>query len=180
MTRSFKVKDTLYHGTIIKIGSVDLNEGQGYKDFGKGFYLAYDKKQASKMIQKRYNQAKQRKQHFDGKFLYAFDTDLEILSQCKVKIFASANIDWLDFVLKCRDSSGTPHDYDVVIGPTADDDTNLCLNMYKEGVYGEVDSLKAKETLLRNLETENLGIQVFIGTEKGLNILKNKREVATK
>lgn len=49
--------------------------------------------------------------------------------------------------------------------------------MYSEGVYGSVGSEEAKQTLLRNLEVENLGTQVFIGTKKGLSILCNKRRV---
>ena len=175
--RDFKIKSTIYHGTITQIEEINLQEGKGYKDFGKGFYLAYDKKQSTKMMLKRYNQAKERKQQAEGKFLYAFDTVQEVLAQCKTKIFIEADIEWLDFVLNCRKSGETPHDYDIVIGPTADDDTNLCLNMYWEGVYGTVGSIEAKRTLLEQLEVENLGIQVFIGTEKGLALLKNKREV---
>ena len=92
-------------------------------------------------------------------------------------MFNSADLEWLDFILMCRKSPNTPHEFDVVIGPTADDDTSLCLNMYNEGVYGPVGSEGAKQTLLRNLEVENLGTQVFIGTSKGLSILYNKREV---
>ncbi|MBR5177342.1 MAG: DUF3990 domain-containing protein [Lachnospiraceae bacterium] len=174
--KEFKIKSTIYHGTITRIENINLQEGKGYKDFGKGFYLAYDKKQSAKMMVKRYNQAKQRKQQVDGKYLYAFDTVQEVLEQCKTKIFNEADIEWLDFVLDCRKSAGTPHEYDIVIGPTADDDTNLCLNMYWEGVYGPVGSIEAKRTLLEQLEVENLGMQVFIGTEKGLALLNNKRE----
>lgn len=47
----------------------------------------------------------------------------------------------------------------------------------QRGGYGPVDSEMAKQTLLRNLEVENLGTQVFIGTNKGLSILCNKRKV---
>lgn len=83
-------------------------------------------------------------------------------------------MEWLDFVLLCRHSKTTPHNYDIVIGPTADDDTMYCLNMYREGVYGPVDSIQAKRTLLNNLEVENYGIQMFVGTEEGKQILKHR------
>jgi len=33
-----------------------------------------------------------------------------------------------------------PHDYDMVIGPTADDDTAFCLKAYWDGLYGKVGS----------------------------------------
>lgn len=59
-----------------------------------------------------------------------------------------------------------PHNYDVVIGPTADDDTMVCLNSYWRGFYGEVGSEEAKEKLLSYLEPENLGIQYFVGKQE--------------
>lgn len=66
----------------------------------------------------------------------------------------------------CREKGGLPHSYDVVIGPTADDDTMVCLNSYWRGFYGEVGSDDAKEKLLSYLEPENLGIQFFVGKQE--------------
>lgn len=176
----FKIKSTIYHGTIYNINNINLTAGRGYKDFGKGFYLAYNKNQSIGIVNKAYTIALKRKQSNIRKNLYAFDTSQENLEKCRVKVFNSANVEWLDFILKCRKSPNTPHEFDVVIGPTADDDTSLCLNMYNEGVYGTVGSDGAKQTLLRNLEVENLGTQVFIGTQKGLSILCNQRRVDIK
>lgn len=65
----------------------------------------------------------------------------------------------------CRKQSGIPHEYDLVVGATADDDTTLCLRYYEDGVYGPVGSFQAKRTLLNNLEVENLGIQYYIGKQ---------------
>ena len=66
----------------------------------------------------------------------------------------------------CREQGGLPHDYDLVVGPTADDDTALCLKAYWDGLYGKVGTLEAKRVLLNNLETENLGIQYFVGKQE--------------
>lgn len=65
----------------------------------------------------------------------------------------------------CREDGGLPHDYDLVIGPTADDDTMFCLRAYWDGLYGDVGSPEAKK-LLSNLEPDNLGIQYFIGKQE--------------
>ena len=54
----------------------------------------------------------------------------------------------------------------MVVGPTADDDTALCLKAYWDGLYGKVGTPEAKRVLLSNLETENLGIQYFIGKQE--------------
>lgn len=66
----------------------------------------------------------------------------------------------------CRQKGGVPHNYDIIIGPTADDDTILCLKTYQDGLYGKVGSDMAKKILLNNLEPENLGIQYFIGKQE--------------
>jgi hypothetical protein len=66
----------------------------------------------------------------------------------------------------CREKGGIPHDYDVVIEPTADDDTILCIKTYWDGLYGKVGTLEAKRILLNNLEVENLGVQYFIGSQE--------------
>ena len=177
MHKELKLKDTLYHGTISELKTIDMNKGRGYRDFGKGFYLAYRKDQAIKMMHKRAREAEGRTKNIKKenikiiKRLYTFKTNSEALKELNVKIFEEADIQWLDFILKCRKCEGTPHSYDIVIGPTADDDTAYCLNMYNEGAYGPVNSIKAKSVLLNNLEVENYGTQVFIGTARGLSIL---------
>lgn len=59
-----------------------------------------------------------------------------------------------------------PHNFDLVVGSTADDDTALCLKAYWDGLYGKTGSVEAKKVLLSNLETENLGIQYFVGKQE--------------
>ena len=88
-----------------------------------------------------------------------------MLASLKVKVFSVADESWLDFILLCRRVDGVPHDYDVVIGPTADDDTRLLLKNFIDGVYGEPDDPAAKATLLRLLKPERLGIQWFVGKQ---------------
>lgn len=39
----------------------------------------------------------------------------------------------------CRENGGMPHNYYLVIGPTADDDTMLCLKAYWDGVVWTAD-----------------------------------------
>lgn len=67
----FKIKNTIYHGTIADIDNIDLTAGRGYKDFGKGFYLAYDKAQSIGIINKNYKIALKRKYSNITKNLYA-------------------------------------------------------------------------------------------------------------
>lgn len=166
----YKIKTTLYHGTISEIHQVDVTLGRGRKDFGSGFYMAVSKNQAIGMMHKKYREhirrSRNKQEHIFSEKLYEVNLNETLFSHLNIKIFKVADLDWLDFVLMCREKGGTPHDYDMVIGPTADDDTAFCLKAYWDGLYGKVGSDAAKKTLLDNLEPENLGIQYFIGKQE--------------
>ncbi len=164
------IRTTLYHGSISMIQKVDVSMGRGRKDFGKGFYMSVSKQQAIGMMHKKYREAKRRyfnssKENFQ-EILYQIELDKSKISSMDIKIFENANIEWLDFILMCRKSNDVPHNYDLVIGPTADDDTIYCLKRYYDGDYGNRNSFEAKKMLLKNLEVENLGIQYFIGKQE--------------
>ena len=165
-----RISDTLYHGTIDFFSSVDVTKGRSNKDFGKGFYMAVEKSQAIGMMNKKFGEVVRRTRSKDpnqfSKHLYEIKLNREVLPNLKIKYFIDANMEWLDFVLECRDCETVPHDYDLVIGPTADDNTTLCLKYYKDGVYGKVGSYEAKELLLKNLEVEKLGVQYYVGKQE--------------
>lgn len=165
----------LYHGSASSFAKPDVAKGRPYKDFGKGFYMSVDREQAIGMMHKKFAEVFSRK--LEGvtpnvkKTLYRIAIDSELLTTLKVKIFATADEAWLDFILFCRRVNGVPHDFDVVIGPTADDDTRLLLKNYVDGVYGDPDDPQAKATLLRLLKPERLGTQWFIGKQGVLDRL---------
>ncbi|WP_367567170.1 DUF3990 domain-containing protein [Lacrimispora sp.] len=166
----------LYHGTPYTLTEIKLDAGRGYKDFGKGFYLATNRQQAVGMMNKKYRELSRKSPAnlaWIKKNLYSFDFNKELLHTVSYKVFDVTDTQWLDFILSCRSCRQTPHHYDIVIGPTADDDTTFCLNNYREGLYGPPDALESKRVLMRNLETENLGTQVFVATSKGLTLLEN-------
>ena len=168
MCQQFREK--LYHGTVSEIQHVDVTKGRGNKDFGKGFYMAVSKHQAVGMMHKKFREAIRRNRNKSeaaySERLYEIIIDVDYAQSLNVKEFPSADASWLDFVLLCRESGGCPHDYDLVIGPTADDDTMLCLKAYWDGLYGQTGSLDAKRILLNNLEPENLGIQYYVGRQQ--------------
>lgn len=165
------VPETLYHGTIFQIDRIDVSKGHGNRDFGKGFYMATSRGQAIGMMHKKYREAivklggKSGQEKLSER-LYELKIDIEAVNALKVKVFEHADMEWLDFILMCREQGGTPHDFDCVIGPTADDNTLLCLRTYWQGFYGDIGSDEAKEVLLRNLEPENLGVQCFVGRQE--------------
>ena len=180
MYQNFKY--VLYHGTIANIEKIDISQGKGRKDFGKGFYMAVSRSQAVGMMHKKYKEAVRRSRNKRAsdftEHLYQIELDDLVVKSLNIRFFEQADEDWLDFVLMCREKGGIPHHYDMVIGPKADDDTMLCLKTYWDGLYGVVGSLEAKKILLNNLETENLGIQYFIGKQEVVDsVIKSIKEV---
>lgn len=169
------INEILYHGTAEKILNIDVKKGRNHKDFGQGFYMAVSKQQAIGMMHKKYRESILRrpnaKENQFEELLYEIILDTHYAETLSIKEFKSANKEWLDFILMCRESGGLPHNFDLVIGPTADDDTLFCLNSYWRGFYGNVGSDEAKEKLLNSLEPENLGFQYFIGKQNVANNL---------
>lgn len=152
----------LYHGTNSDINTIDLEKGLRYKDFGKGFYLTPDKNTAIRMAQKK-------ARLFGGiptLITYELD-DAALNSDLKIKVFPEkACTEWFLFVDANRDKKNVEpiHDYDIVIGPIADDGVVLQLTNYREGIYSPEQAAKI-------LQDKYLDQQYFFGTERALQYL---------
>lgn len=156
---------TLYHGSNVPIEQIDLTKGMQDKDFGKGFYLTDLLSQAEEMAK--------RKTRIMGAgepivSSFSFDDDVFHSSMLRVKIFPDTPCEeWAEFVDANRHSSETEycHNYDVVVGPVADDGVAYQLERYHEKAI----DLK---TLARELAYRKLNRQFFFGTEKAISFLK--------
>lgn len=160
---------TLYHGTNADICAIDLTRSLRHKDFGKGFYLTPDRTTAVRMAQKK-------ARLFGGMAtLITYDMDDAALnSDLKVKVFPEkASVEWLVFVDANRDRNNAApiHDYDIVIGPIADDGVVLQLTNFREGIY-------SPEQAAAQLQDKYLDQQYYFGTEQALRFL-HKTNVET-
>ena len=172
MSKAFE--QPLFHGTIESIQQIDLSRGRAHKDFGRGFYMSMSPQQAIGMMHKKYREAVRRSRNSTRnefvEHLYRIRLKPSAEAELNVMTFNVADMEWLDFILMCRESEmDRPHDFDVVIGPTADDDTLVSLQNYWKGVYGPLGSKAAKDALLSVLEPENLGIQCCLCSEKSVS-----------
>ena len=168
---------TVFHGSTMLFDTIDIKKGKPYKDFGRGFYVTRNLHHAKNLALRN-----QRGELIRGlksvAYLYTFELDIDLLEKnCKIKHFQTADFKWLDFVLENRKSRDKVHNYDVVIGPTANDNTSVVLSVYFEGLYGEIGSQIAKETAIRQLETDNLPPQMYFGTDKSAKYLILKHKV---
>ena len=118
----------VYHGSHVKIDKIDLLNSKPNKDFGKGFYVTKFRNHAeewAKIIGEKHGTK-------------GFITEFEFVENeftktiCKIKRFDAYDEEWLDFIVKNRDkNSETPtHDFDIVIGPVANDKVQTTLRLY--------------------------------------------------
>lgn len=159
----------LFHGTNTDIENIDLTRGLRHKDFGKGFYLTPERTTAIRMAQKK-------ARLFGGTpTLITYEMDDDILhSNLKVKVFPEkACTEWLLFVDANRGRKNIEpiHNYDIIVGPIADDGVVLQLTNYREGIY-------SPEEVARLLQDRFLDQQYYFGTEEALKFL-HKTKVET-
>lgn len=154
----------LYHGSNVEIVAIDLSKSMRGKDFGQGFYLSADKKQAEEM-------AVFKAMQFDGEpIVTAFDFDEQALLDevLKVKLFEEYSLEWAEFVFANRSNqTDTPiHDYDIVYGPIADDKVGVQIrNLIEKNITIEV-------FLERLKYIKGITFQYYFGTPKAINLLK--------
>lgn len=118
----------LYHGSNQPIHNIDLSKGKKYKDFGQGFYTTHLPEQAvywSKRISDRFGGIATVTE-------FEFDMDAALAEGLNVKIFEKPDKEWALFVMANRKQSGEDfsHDYDIVIGPVADDRMARLFGLY--------------------------------------------------
>ncbi|MBR6914005.1 MAG: DUF3990 domain-containing protein, partial [Treponema sp.] len=106
----------LFHGSDTLFDEIDLSKSHDYRDFGKGFYTTVLESQAKEWAY-RLSLRNAKNKHYVYRISYQPSDNL------KIKHFDSMNLEWLDFIKKNRANGGIQHDFDVVIGPVADDKT---------------------------------------------------------
>jgi hypothetical protein len=100
--------------------------------------------------------------------LITYEMDYAALqSDLSVKVFPKqACVEWFLFVDANRDRKNVEpvHNYDIVIGPIANDGVVLQLTNYREGIY-------TPEQAAKLLQDKYLDQQYFFGTERALSFL---------
>lgn len=149
-----------YHGSDTIVDTPKILQPKRPLDFGGGFYVTTSQAQAKRWALKvAYRNNSQHK----CVNRYEFDEE-QASSTLTVIRFDRADEKWLDFICANRNGKDTGN-YDIVIGPVADDKVYRVVVEYENG---DVD----KETALKSLKTEALCDQILFHTEKSLAYLK--------
>jgi hypothetical protein len=151
----------LYHGGSVTVEIPNLSLSRKNLDFGAGFYTTANKEQAiafaeKVMIRKKHNSQSVSVYNFD---VESAGDNLDILE------FSFPDKLWLDFIHENRRGIYAGKQYDLVIGPVANDDVFATLIVFEQGI------LNVEQTL-ETLKVKNLYIQYVFKTEKALSLLK--------
>ena len=152
----------LYHGSNVEIEYVDLSRGRRGKDFGKGFYANPDYMQAVEFCSNVV-----RREGSGIPTVTSFEFDESALDMLNVKRFDGYTQEWAEFILMNRNniSDKPAHDFDIVIGPIADDGVGTQIRRLSRGFI-------TFDAFLEELKYSKVSIQYFFGTEKALKYLK--------
>lgn len=153
----------LYHGTNQDFEQIDLSKSKPNKDFGRGFYLSADYNQALDMAKVKVAQLEA-----GSPIVLSYEISDKAWERLRVLRFENYSEEWARFILLNRNNaSNSPvHDYDVVIGPIANDRVGVQLWRYENQVID-------LSTLVRNLQyMKGITIQYFFGTEKAIKFLR--------
>lgn len=153
----------LYHGSNQRIEEIDLSKGKKFKDFGQGFYTTHHRDQAE-------HWARRIADRFGGTPVvteFEFLLEAAIAAGLNMKIFEVPDREWAQFVMANRCQSGEMyhHNYDIVIGPVADDNMARLFGLYDMNIID-------LDTVVDGLTYKDLNSQYFFATKRALLYLQ--------
>lgn len=153
-----------YHGTNTDFQQIHLEMSRVGKDFGFGFYLTSDLQVATRQAERKLLQY-----GVGTKVVQSYYLDEEQLGGLRVLRFDTYSEAWADFILLNRQNKErfSVHNYDVVIGPIANDTVGFQIRRYTEGII-------TKAQFLEEIKYHQVTMQYFFGTEQALSILIRK------
>lgn len=143
----------------------DLSHSKPFKDFGRGFYLSSVREQAEERAQQMTDILQE-----GSPCVSVFEWDEEAARNAglRIKVFDDYCAEWAEFILHNRDRmrQHPVHDFDIVIGPIADDGVTYQLRRYTEGDL-------SMQRLIEELKySKGLTVQYYFGTERALSYLR--------
>ena len=127
----------LYHGSNVEVREPRLLRIQRDLDFGKGFYTTSDYEQAVSWARRT------ARIRGSGKpSVSCYDIDTTVFDDLRILHFENADVEWLEYVAANRKGVAPRADYDLVIGPVANDQTFPTLLLYLDGYLDAASAIK--------------------------------------
>lgn len=150
----------LYHGSNIEVKEPKIIKSDRRLDFGTGFYLTTSYEQAE-----RWAELTTARRGVGRETITVFEFDETEIDSLNVLSFQQPDKDWLKYAANNRNNENASDDYDIVIGPVANDRTAPVIIAYFAGIYDEEETIK-------RLLPQKLKDQYAFKTSASLNCLK--------
>lgn len=151
----------LYHGSNVEVREPKLIPSKRLLDFGAGFYLTSDFEQARKWALRT---TANRESGSPMVSVYVMEENK--LNDLNTLTFNKANKEWLKYIAANRTGKNLDkNNYDVVVGPVANDQAIRTVNNYLKGYFSE-------DIAIQLLLPQKLKDQFVFKTERSLNILR--------
>lgn len=150
----------LYHGSNVEVQEPKIIKSKRLLDFGTGFYLTSDFEQAKKWAVRTTSRREEGKP-----IISVFKIEQKEFEKLDVLEFEAANKEWLKYISINRTDKLVSDDYDIVIGPVANDQAIRTVNNYLKGYFNA-------DIAIQLLLPQNLKDQYVFKTEKALSILE--------
>ncbi|SFA84135.1 Protein of unknown function [Selenomonas ruminantium] len=149
----------LFHGSNIVVREPKILKSQRFLDFGAGFYMTSDFEQARKWA------VRTSARREEGvATISVFEISDDYVDKVKVLVFAKPDRDWLQYITAHRTGNPPADDYDMVVGPVANDQAIRTVNNYLKGYFPE-------DVAIKLLLPQKLKDQYLFRTEKALDLL---------
>jgi hypothetical protein len=156
----------VFHGSTVSVAAPLVGIGRKNLDFGKGFYVTDLKEQAISWASRPLNAGRPQLLN-----VYEFDKAGVLNDGFRYKQFTAYDMEWLEFVVACREGRDETN-YDIVEGGVANDQVIDTVEDYENGrITAEqaLDQLRYKnpnnQICFRNQHIIDTYLH-FIGTEK--------------
>ena len=146
----------VYHGSDTVVQKPRILHSKRRMDFGSGFYTTQSRTQAAKW-------ARSVRRRRDSPEAFVTEFDYEEKPEMNVLIFDGPFAEWFDFIIRNRKGTFT-HDYDIIIGPVADDSVYDTLFLFESGYI-------TREEAIRKLNSAKLDGQILFHTDKSLECI---------
>ena len=144
---------TLYHGSYMEVQQPFAKAGRRNLDFGQGFYLTKLKEQAetwAAIIASRKGRTVK-----PVVSVFQFDVKRSKLDGARFKIFLTYDLDWLNYVVDCRQGKDYSSEFDIVEGGVANDNVIDTVEDYEKGII-------TAEQALGQLQLKKVNHQICI------------------
>lgn len=157
----------LYHGSYTQIKNPKILFQEKGRDFGFGFYTTSIKEQAERWTIRLARLYSKQTEKEEIAIVNIYEFDDKLARNLKIKTFARPDLDWLDFVVRCRSDLEFRHGFDIVSGKIADDKVGETVEYVLAGIM-------RKEDAAEHLKFEKINDQTCFCTDEALKALHFK------